>query len=76
MVEEAGERQVNMSKVTLQSQSVVAETLLIALYARALEAQLHSPLVRDDRAVALVKQIDYTVGGDKKLVTLPRIRYR
>ncbi len=48
-----------MPKITLQSANVVAETLLIALYARALEAQHPAPLVRDDQAVALVAQMDY-----------------
>jgi O-methyltransferase involved in polyketide biosynthesis len=33
--------------------------LLIALYARAIEAQSPAPLVRDDKAVAMVQQIDY-----------------
>ena len=48
-----------MSKITLDSQNPIAETLLTALYARAVEAQLPEPLLRDDRAVALVEQIDY-----------------
>jgi O-methyltransferase involved in polyketide biosynthesis len=48
-----------MPKIKLQSQNIVAETLLIALYARALKAQYPVPLVRDDKAVALVEQIDY-----------------
>ena len=46
----------NMPKITLQSQNVVAETMLVALYARAVEAQLPAPLLRDDKAVALVEQ--------------------
>jgi O-methyltransferase involved in polyketide biosynthesis len=48
-----------MSKIRLTSQNVVAETLLMPLYARALEAQYPAPLLRDDKAVALVRQIDY-----------------
>ncbi len=48
-----------MCKIALQSQNVIAETLLIALYALALEAQCPAPLVRDDKAIALVKRIDY-----------------
>jgi O-methyltransferase involved in polyketide biosynthesis len=48
-----------MSKIALESQNVVAETLLMPLYARALEAQRPAPMVRDDKAVELVKQIDY-----------------
>lgn len=68
-----------MSKITLQSQNVVAETLLIALYARALEAQSPAPLVRDDRAVALVRQIDYDFSRYKlqahdQVTTIMRVR--
>jgi O-methyltransferase involved in polyketide biosynthesis len=37
----------------------VAETLLFPLYTRALEAKLPTPLVRDEKAVALVERIDY-----------------
>ena len=68
-----------MSKITLQSQNVVAETLLIALYARALEAQCPAPLVRDDKAIALVKQIDYDFSrfklrGHDQATTIMRLR--
>ena len=68
-----------MSKITLQSQNVVAETLLIALYARALEAQCPAPLLRDDKAVALVKQIDYDFSrfklrGHDQATTIMRLR--
>jgi O-methyltransferase involved in polyketide biosynthesis len=48
-----------MSKINLQSQNAVAETLLMPLYARALEAQRPAPMVRDERALSLVSQIDY-----------------
>ena len=48
-----------MPKIKLQSDNAVAETLLIALYAKALEAQQPAPLIRDETAVALVEQIDY-----------------
>ena len=68
-----------MSKITLQSQNVVVETLLIALYARALEAQCPAPLVRDDKAIALVKQIDYDFSrfklrGHDQATTIMRLR--
>jgi O-methyltransferase involved in polyketide biosynthesis len=68
-----------MSKITLQSQNVVAETLLIALYARALEAQCPAPLVRDDKAIALVEQIDYDFSrfklqGHDQATTIMRLR--
>ena len=48
-----------MTKIKLQGGNAVAETLLIALYARAQEARQATPLVRDARAAALVEQIDY-----------------
>jgi O-methyltransferase involved in polyketide biosynthesis len=48
-----------MTKIKLHSGNDVAETLLIALYARAQEARQPAPLVRDARAAALVEQIDY-----------------
>jgi O-methyltransferase involved in polyketide biosynthesis len=54
-----------MAKIKLQSENVVAETLLIALYARALEAQQPAPLIRDDTAVALVERIDYDFARNK-----------
>lgn len=45
-------------KVRLQSDNVIAETLLIPLYARALEGRRPVPLLRDDMAAALVESID------------------
>src|SRR4030042_4451503 len=68
-----------MNKITLQSQNVVAETLLIALYARALEAQCPAPLVQDDKAAALVRQIDYDfsrfkLNGHDQATTIMRLR--
>ena len=48
-----------MVKLTLDSSNAVAETLLIALHARALEAMRPAPLVRDERAPALAALIDY-----------------
>ena len=48
-----------MTKVSLSSQDLVAETLLIPLYCRALEAQRPDGLVHDDQVVAMVEQIDY-----------------
>lgn len=36
----------------------VAETLLITLYARAVESQRPDALIKDDKAVAIVKQMD------------------
>ncbi len=68
-----------MSKITLQSQNAVAETLLIELYARALEARCPAPLVRDDKAIALVRQIDYDFSrfklrGHHQVTTIMRLR--
>jgi O-methyltransferase involved in polyketide biosynthesis len=48
-----------VAKVALSSQDLVAETLLIPLYVRAVETQRPDALVRDDQAVAMVEQIDY-----------------
>jgi O-methyltransferase involved in polyketide biosynthesis len=48
-----------LAKIPLESSNAVAETLLIALHARVLEAQRPAPLIRDDRAPALAAQIDY-----------------
>jgi O-methyltransferase involved in polyketide biosynthesis len=48
-----------MARIALASSNAVAETLLIALHARVLEAQRPDPLIRDDRAPALAAQIDY-----------------
>ena len=48
-----------MSQITFQSQNEVAETLLIPLYARAKETQRPDALIKDEKAVALVKQLNY-----------------
>ncbi len=48
-----------MSEITLQSLSDVAETLLIPLYIRAIESQRPDALLKDEKAVALVRQMDY-----------------
>lgn len=68
-----------MSKIVLQSYNVVAETLLIPLYCRALEAQRPDALLRDDRAAALVEQIDYDFSrikpqGHDQAATIMRAR--
>ncbi len=69
----------SMPRITLQSQNVVAETLLIALYARALEAQSPAPLIQDDKAASLVKQLDYDFSrfrlrGYDQVATILRLR--
>jgi O-methyltransferase involved in polyketide biosynthesis len=68
-----------MTKIRLASENIVAETLLTALYARAVEAQLPEPLLRDDKAVALVEQIDYDFSrfklrGHDQPTTIMRVR--
>ncbi len=68
-----------MPKIKLESENVVAETLLIALYARALEAQQPVPLIRDDAAAALVEQIDYDFARARmhhhdQIFTMMRVR--
>src|SRR5512136_480639 len=47
-----------MSETTHQDLSGVAETLLITLYVRAMESQRPDALIKDDKAVALVTQMD------------------
>jgi hypothetical protein len=47
-----------MSETTNPNLSGVAETLLITLYIRAIESQRPDALVKDERAEALVRQLD------------------
>jgi O-methyltransferase involved in polyketide biosynthesis len=47
----------NMSEI--QNPSDVAETLLIPLYIRAIESQRPDALLKDEKAVELVRQMDY-----------------
>jgi O-methyltransferase involved in polyketide biosynthesis len=47
-----------MSETTNQNLSDVAKTLLITLYIRAMESQRPDALVKDERAEALVRQLD------------------
>ena len=67
-----------MPKIKLRSDNAVAETLLLALYARALQARQPDPLIRDEVAVALVEQIDYDFARSKmhhhdQIFTLMRV---
>jgi len=48
-----------MSETTNPNLNSVAETLLITLYIRALESQRPDALLKDDKAVALVDQMNY-----------------
>jgi O-methyltransferase involved in polyketide biosynthesis len=54
-----------MSGITPQSLSGVEETLLITLYIRALESQRPDALLKDEKAVALVRQMDQDFLRDK-----------
>jgi len=68
-----------MTKIKLQSDNDVSETLLIPLYARAQEAQQPAPLIRDARAADLVEQIDYDFArtrlqGHDQVFTVMRVR--
>jgi len=47
-----------MSEITNPNLSGVAETLLITLYIRAIESQRSDALIKDERAEALVRQMD------------------
>ena len=47
-----------MSETTTQDLSGVSETLLITLYIRAMESQRPDALIKDERAEALVRQMD------------------
>ncbi len=48
-----------MSEMTNQNLSGVAETLLLPLYIRAMESQRPDALLKDDKAVALIRQMNY-----------------
>ncbi len=56
-----------MSKDTSPSLSSVPETLLITLYLRATESQRPDALIRDERAVALVQQLNYDFARIKQI---------
>ncbi|MCJ7738457.1 MAG: hypothetical protein MUQ10_14295, partial [Anaerolineae bacterium] len=47
-----------MAEISLQSLSGVAETLLIMVYIRALESQRPDALIKDEKALALTRQMD------------------
>jgi O-methyltransferase involved in polyketide biosynthesis len=48
-----------VSEIEPQTLSGVAETLLITLYLRAMETQRPDALIKDEKAVALVAQMNY-----------------
>lgn len=49
----------HMSEIANQTLSDVSETLLIALYPRAMESQRPDALIKDEKAVALVARMSY-----------------
>jgi O-methyltransferase involved in polyketide biosynthesis len=51
-------KELEMTEVTSPSLSGVAETLLLTLYIRAMESQRPDALVKDDKAVALIRQMN------------------
>ncbi|MDH4138732.1 MAG: class I SAM-dependent methyltransferase, partial [Anaerolineae bacterium] len=53
-----GKKENGMSEITNPNLSGVAETLLITLYIRAIESQRSDALIKDERAEALVRQMD------------------
>jgi O-methyltransferase involved in polyketide biosynthesis len=48
-----------MSETNIQDLSGVAETMLITLYLRAMESQRPDALIKDEKAMALVKQMSH-----------------
>lgn len=68
-----------MAKIRLESENVIAETMLAALYVRAQEAKQPHPLLRDEQAVDLVNRIDYDwtrlmLKGSDQALTMLRVR--
>jgi O-methyltransferase involved in polyketide biosynthesis len=56
-----------MAEITIESLNNVAETLLITLYIRALESQRPDALIKDEKAVALVRQMNYDFSRIKQI---------
>ena len=65
-----------MTETTSPTLSGVAETLLLPLYIRALESQRPDALLKDDKAVALVKQMDYDSSWMTKMRWTRKTRWR
>ncbi len=68
-----------MSEIANHNLSGMAETLLIPLYFRAIEAQRSDALVKDDKAIALIRQINCDFSRFKfeesdQLATILRLR--
>jgi len=68
-----------VARIKLEGSNAVSETLLIPLYARAIEQRQAEPLVRDPLAAALMERIDYDWGriklaGHDLVATVVRLR--
>jgi O-methyltransferase involved in polyketide biosynthesis len=53
------------TKIAFDSRSAIAETLLIPVFARAMDMQQSEPLLGDETAAALVARLDYDFGHIK-----------
>ena len=56
-----------MPEITHQNLSGVAETLLIPLYIRAIESQRPDALLKDEKAVAFVREMTTAFSGIKQI---------
>ena len=68
-----------MPEKTLPNLNGVSETLLITLYARAVESQRPDALIKDDKALAMVQQIDcdfsrFKLQGHDEIALILRVR--
>jgi O-methyltransferase involved in polyketide biosynthesis len=68
-----------MPKRTLPNLNGVSETLLITLYARAVESQRQDAMIKDEKAVAMIQQMDcdfsrYKLQGHDEVGLILRVR--
>jgi O-methyltransferase involved in polyketide biosynthesis len=56
-----------MSEISKQNLNDVAETLLITLYIRAKESERPDAIIKDEKAVALIKEINYDFSQIKQI---------
>jgi O-methyltransferase involved in polyketide biosynthesis len=57
-----------MPEITSKNLSEVAETLFMPLYIRAMESQRADALIKDDKAVALIRRLNYDPAWIKKMM--------
>lgn len=57
-----------MPEITNKNLGGVAETLFMPLYIRAMESERPDALIKDDKAVALIKQVNYDSAWIKKMM--------